>query len=103
MTRTPMPSPLHTNHERLFLPDRGLAADASPTSEALSALQIFLNEKLGADDQRQAETLLNALLEAQPDDPDDDADQAQDKRRRMAGDRTRRLGSVTGTRPSRRR
>jgi hypothetical protein len=104
-----LPSPNGTNYERLRLPPLGAAAaafarDAAPrarhandgtpaSAKALSALQIFLNEKLSPDDQGQAETLIDALLEAaaQPDDPDEDPDAeeqvaAQDRRRKMASD-----------------
>jgi hypothetical protein len=104
-----LPSPRGTNYEGLRLLPLGAAAaafardaaprgrratDATPTSaKALSALQIFLNEKLSPADQGQAETLIDALLEAaaQPDDPDEDPDAeeqvaAQDRRRKMASD-----------------
>jgi hypothetical protein len=102
-----LPSPRGTNYEGLRLPPLGAAAydaaprarhanDATPTSaKALSALQIFLNEKLSSpEDLAQAESLVEQLLEAaaQPDDPDadpdDDEDQvaAQDRRRKMVGD-----------------
>jgi hypothetical protein len=54
-----------------------------------------LNEALSPDDQRQAETLLTALLQTlpakEPDDDDSDSDPdadqtAEDRRRKMAGD-----------------
>jgi hypothetical protein len=100
MTRVAMPSPLHTNYERLYLPQR-LAGDARPrqardasSSDALTALQQFLSEVLSdPSDLQQAEILVEALLESTPndDDPDADPDQtAADKRRRTAGDRPRR-------------
>jgi hypothetical protein len=105
----PLPSPRGTNYEDLRLPPLGAAAaafardaaprarranDATPSSaKALSALQLFLNERLSPDDQSHAETLVDALLEAaaEPNDPDEDPDAeeqvaAQDRRRKMASD-----------------
>jgi len=108
---TAMPSPNHTNRAGLFMgvlgrPAAAFAADNgrrrrahdAAISDALSALQIFLNQKLtNPDDQRQAETLVTALLNAAPDDDGadpDDADQtAEDRRRKMAGDQNRRVVS----------
>jgi len=80
-----MPSPRNSNYEKLFMPRR-LALDVSP-STPLGDLQLFLQEKLtNPDDLRTVETLINRLLEANPDDSDPD-EQAQDKRRRgVTGD-----------------
>jgi hypothetical protein len=75
----PMPSPNRTNKAGLFMgvlgrPALVFAADSarrrqardSATSDAMRKLQIFLNEALSPDDQRQAETLLAALLQTLP-------------------------------------
>jgi hypothetical protein len=74
----PMPSPNRTNKAGLFMGVLGrpalFAADSarrrqardSATSDAMRKLQIFLNEALSPDDQRQAETLLAALLQTLP-------------------------------------
>jgi hypothetical protein len=86
MTRSiAMPSPSGQNREGLYLPTR-IALDAKPASEAMSALQQFLEETLGPDGAARAQTLLTALLETLPAaKPDDDA-QAQDRRRGVTGD-----------------
>jgi hypothetical protein len=111
-----MPSPAGTNRQQLFMgvlrsgpaavagdaAPRRHATDATPQSiKAMSAMEAFWDEVLSPNDRGRAETLLEAVLQAQsadesasadPDDADEtdnpDDDQAQDKRRRgMSGDR----------------
>jgi hypothetical protein len=108
-----LPSPRGTNLERLFSGPLGAASaafdaaprrrarDAAPDPDdlmnAMSGLQTHLKSKLTGDDFGTANELLTKLLNLlAPQDPDDDSSagadpDAEDRRRKMAGDARRGL------------
>jgi hypothetical protein len=106
------PSPRGTNIEQLYLRPLGFAAsafdaaqrrrsndaiDPDALKQSVDNLTGHLGATLQGDDLTTAYSLLSALLKAAvpADDPDQDDDEASDRRRKMAGDRKREAARVS--------
>jgi hypothetical protein len=111
MSKLAMPSPNGTNFERIFIGPLGAAAaafdaaqrrrasdtvDPDALKESVDNLTGHLGATLQGDDLTKAYSLLSELLNAAvpADDPDQDDDEASDRRRKMAGDRKREAARV---------